>query len=648
MAAALSAYIQLFRGCATLPCQLSADSVRVVTCGEDLPCLLDQQPSYILFNSVCVVDLCTCRPPSHWRLEDDHSALRPTELLVRYPEIYWIFLISGKPNIAQEIDGFHFVCASTVYETITLLRRHLAGFRPLYDPTGFRQHVMRPAQPNKSYSTWGKGISVEDEISYCMLNGYFLYRNRISTYLAPTKSEFLQAAALTRARGQTWHVIEDVELQYPDSNQNDPLHHKYFMPRDPASAECVEELLEERATLYCYLNTRTVISSLRVSGTSPSNSCQMIVVTKPYSGFYDKRIMPSTVTAPSHKVEKVSPDGPSAHSAPGAHQRVATHVIRRAKRTMQQVPTTEDALQVAVLASVAESLLEHRTAHMALDALSIRHRMEATAECMFIGTSNKLDVKSRIDDIRRSVDATVAFSPWEWRRPFRRLGNLVDVKAAKRRKQRSNAMLEICGDLRDVYQEYDQLNEEEKLLIHYRRWERRVLAASTFERRGKLFSSSNRALVLLRFLCGQIVQSFRAYFNLALRGWVAAILLCLFWIVVFAWWYEHIANPLLPACPPAIADSALAESDACSMHAFDLRDYFLHSAVTFVSLQPLDAGPTPSLVSQIHEKERDNRKRAEVSSALHSLWSIMALELATGYFHLAIFITLFLQRYSKK
>jgi hypothetical protein len=56
-----------------------------------------------------------------------------------------------------------------------------------------------------------------------------------------------------------------VELQYPDTSGDDALYHDELLPADPGTNQCVQRLLERRAKRYGLFETRTVISSLRVT-----------------------------------------------------------------------------------------------------------------------------------------------------------------------------------------------------------------------------------------------------------------------------------------------------------------------------------------------------------------------------------------------
>src|SRR5205085_1583331 len=128
-----------------------------------------------------------------------------------------------------------------------------------------------------------------------------------------------------------------------------------------------------------------------VSGEIENAPKGSLAVTKPYSGFYDRRLRlsPSKHSQTDRAITGAptnQEDGGDtsetlkytsrSHSAPGIHQEIATRLIQRAKRVMPQVTNPEDALQVAVLASVASDLLERKSVHLALDALSIQNRME--------------------------------------------------------------------------------------------------------------------------------------------------------------------------------------------------------------------------------------------------------------------------------
>src|SRR5260370_5127875 len=98
MAGALAAFVQLhLRG--TAPSQLPATNVLVMDHPENLISQLDRQPLRDLANSLVIVDLAAMAMRTSWNVENiDPNRFQPSTLFMRYPEIYWIFLVQDMPD----------------------------------------------------------------------------------------------------------------------------------------------------------------------------------------------------------------------------------------------------------------------------------------------------------------------------------------------------------------------------------------------------------------------------------------------------------------------------------------------------------------------------------------------------------------------
>jgi hypothetical protein len=526
--------------------------------GEELHRALDEQSKQVLFNSVCVIDLTASGTDFQFDLRADaRHVLRPTELIVRYPEIYWIFVVNRLPDwesaedqlqrvcISPDLLLLHFVEVTRLMDLVLRLREHASGYRTIFDPTGLRFLVLISSNATHTkqdtisplglpslnqLSQSGPltyGISLEDELGYALLNGYFLYKQGLSTFVIATLAEYRRSVTYAQHLSNNhdtslpfaWHAIEDVELCFADTLDVEPFRNLLM----PAEGENDFEMLAARAAnnpLLKLAKTRLILTTVRLERNqlkqTSGQNCETL--SKPYRGLYDDtlnllfsetstpagdrafgrlhfrvlmtfqcfffllvakqrlgRLLKSTQSKCSSLIRRFLHFGPlnskqddlppkvhvPEHSAPGSNQEVAAHLLKRCKSSSHTLTAPEDAIQCSVMANVAYRLLNKRTQHTALDALSLQNLMEAEAECMFIGISNSLDITPRVTSIEREVALVTSV-------------NAADdyAKFWKRHQQRCSALLKIFGDLRHVYQHYDQREQESDLLCAFRSWQR--------------------------------------------------------------------------------------------------------------------------------------------------------------------------------
>lgn len=145
------------------------------------------------------------------------------------------------------------------------------------------------------------------------------------------------------------------------------------------------------------------------------------------------------------------------HSAPGRLLEIADRLIQRAERILNSAISVPEAIHGALLALEAQELLGNKTPTTALEALSLKHQLEVTAECMFYGVEYNFDVKSRFKDIEKEVKS---IGRWFYPRTHR-LSEL-------------NAEINILSDLVRRFRQYNQFDEEQECLQRIRQLHRHL------------------------------------------------------------------------------------------------------------------------------------------------------------------------------
>lgn len=453
----LSGFINLFIG-EELPHYFSKENQGPVNCVEDLHSRLDSLNREEIFDTVCVVDL-TNSYVSNWNITCPEKGLRPSELVLLYPEVYWIFLVvKGPLGMHANIQKNHFVVLSEMQNLVNLLKRHADGFRSWFDPYGFR-NVIRTTKTPLNY-----GAAIDDENDFAILNGYLLYKNNYAAFVI---SSFSEMEIVLNGKGEIGSqneddiklsvVMEDVELNFCDIKEHIKKEDKFslFTSNIKGRKRNVYDVLykhrPDKFEALKKISRRVFVSS--VSDFKGRRPCDCFV-SKPFGGMYDRKlqILRDNIIPDKdgQNKERLVPEGHSVGDARA--QLVAESLIGRARTIAKDAKTTESAIHAALLASDAWRLLKGECLALSLETLDIQQRMEATAECTFVGTSNKLDVKERIKVLSKEVKGLVG---------SKRNG----------RYQEYNAMVEIADGLRQVYRDFDQFIEEDEAIKIVRLYE---------------------------------------------------------------------------------------------------------------------------------------------------------------------------------
>ncbi len=602
VAKALAQFVELFLG-EHLIHSFPDENAVPLRCVEDLHTRLDSLDRHVLFDTVCVVDLTS--ESTAWDITRPEAGMRPSELVLRYPGVYWIFLVRDKSfaltknNAAQEL---HCVDLGEMAQLANLLKRHADGFRAWFDPTGLRRTVRGETQVCKKYAA-----AIDDETDFSTLNGYVLYQNNYPTYVISTFSEMNEVLGNKQKERSLAVVMEDVELNFSDLQDKDKT--LLFTSTKEGKARGIAKVLEDRKEEFTPLQNarRIFVSSVSdIPVTRPQDS----FVTKPYGGMFARELesLRGAVENSSDKEQyKQSPsDGHSVGNSRA--QQVAAGLLERAKQAANNVCTTEAAIHVALMALDARRLLRGECLSLSLEALALQHKMEVIAECTFIGTASQLAVKERFSSLNEDIKKIVG---------EKKYGS----------HQINNALVEIADDIRRIYSEYDQFVEEEEAIIRLRKYEWTLRYWSCQPGEG-VHRVVPIALSLPKLIFAGVPEY---YFNhVVSRLWKMGLWIGI-WIVIFALIYTGLNLDGI---------TELKDSRQIGFH-----EWILHSTANFLApgtgvLDDIRLGKAP--IRCISSLTGQNLE------AFRRYWYVSLTEMLFGFIHLGIFISYFFQKISRR
>jgi hypothetical protein len=591
VAQVLSRFIRLFLS-EDLPHYFPEENIVVAGCAEDICAQLDNMGQRELLDTVCIVDLPHDQSVT-WNIGEYEEGLRASELLLRYPEVYWIFIILGTHKtetwcrLPGEARKHHFVTLEEpdgLGKIVELLRRHSNGFRAWFDPTGLRR-ALRGEEDQRVH-----GAAIDDEVEFAVMNSYVLYRNHCPTYILNSLAEMKNV--LGNGLDGSWSVLEDLELNFFDLPQKH-LWESYlgtFVKQSDGSPTPVEKVIRTRKETFKCLQTANRIFVSSVPKAVSGHPC----ILKPYGGVYAEEL--KAIQIPIKQVSAITTHLGGHPVGSARAQRLAENLIERAQNLEPDAKTAVAAIHAALLAMDARRLLRGGALTLSLDALAIQHRMEVTAECSFIGTASKLNTGERLRDIKDEIERIV-----------------------KCKYQVNNAMVEIVDQLRRIYREFDQFMEEEEALKSVRCYEWKLKYWSPLPASGiKLISSGMKSPVKLALGIPE------AYFLLLMRGFGWIVLSVIIWIAVFAYGYW-----------------CLEKMGKVCGYGLGYEGWFFHSAATFLALQQGIAGD-PGI-------EQAGRSLTLVGeSGFVWFWVISIAEMAFGFVHIGIFVSYLFQKISRR
>lgn len=639
---------------------------------EAIAAFLEDLSAEVIRRTVCILDL-SYEPTPLWRVVSDMHSLRPTWLAARFPEVYWIFIVRDglvPEYIAMDAKTMHFVALNELSKLSDLLLRHAGGFRPWFDPNNLRASALLSSKSSESCMDAGlHGLVFDEEATFAAFNGYFLYRQGIPTRMVATYAEFknVEVEKLDDTK-RKYVILEDVELNYEDAPGDDKTA-KLLIPK----FDEIDSKLKEREIGWGLVNRdpttspRVFVSTLRLSG-------KWLSVVKPFGGLYDQSLLGHisprfsgskflqnlrhcwtrlneyfSCRCSEQQVKDSGNIASTGHSAPYAQQAVAAKLLARVRTLRASASDTVSAVHVALLALEAEILLKHNTYAMAIEALTARHVLEVVAESAFAGAADDLEVRKRIEDLKSEMFELVFHCANGWKVictlvPWAKGWLDSWGKLHKRCVQFSNGMLECIGRLREIYQRYSKADEEEEALQEIRWWRLAVfllkqsipgkLSAYVPALSESLLARLARWMLwlvgILEFIgrlgCGVIWRYFIWVLRpLVLLGAITG------WIFLFACLFRDVSL------------SAGLPGTEC----WDKYDWVRHSLVTFLALQQGIFGDPKLNLTPVCAVAHEFNLFA-TREGFSRFWNLTVMEMSLGYLHLPVFITLLIQKFTRR
>lgn len=412
---------------------------------------------------------------------EDDSANIIAMLIMLYPDISWTIL---------EIDPIH----SRIPER-NRFPNSLVEFC-CFDPAGLRDLIRdrtnedlarmakeavkrtgREHAPFQLPRRRERAVVIEDEEDFALLYGYTAYKFGFRTEVVSSWQHMQevfgqespgrdQQGLLHEALHPYRLIIEDMRLQFADK---------------PASKNLSS--LEDRAKHCPLLSNDLDHSDFRFLITTGQQSDGDFIVRDNQDWLYNKshgigKVLFKPIGGPLEfwreaglnraldggvatgfvsPPEKVMDDLYGGHGAPGKLALVAKKLIDRARRVAADAATPREFILSAVLANDAFELLGGKTPTLALEALKIRVTSEVKAECAFVGAGFHIELDDRYAEIERDVRSVC-----RWYRKRDQKWCEWDAQAA------------IYNELVKVYREAGQMEEENKCLVKFRKFNRKL------------------------------------------------------------------------------------------------------------------------------------------------------------------------------
>jgi hypothetical protein len=404
-------------------------------------------------------------------------------LILALPEVRWVF------GVICGVDGAE---AARLARDHSLEALNAARIEPLFDPTGLREWVRQQARANGSSAGAESAdyipvrsqtaVAIDDEVGYAYLHAYTAYRFGFRAYAISEEGplDYLlgQNGRLTPPQsGSLQLAIEDQFLGFPD--------------RSTAQRDTKWSKLSERTRLLPALDCPSVLRVFVSAGQQEGDGELQArnesfreglkasdrlgtLVYKPRSGMFDlwkvtglRRMLgagrqdgqaPGFFWPPRYQEEGTQTAPSHSHSASGRLLEVAVRLLSRAEGIAQGTRSVIRAVQAAVLATDAMELLGQKAQTTFLQALVLKHELEARAECQSHGVQSHFDVKSRITEVRLEVT--------ELARRFH---------SSKRKEAKWEAETAVLSGLVRVFRELNQFDEElavqaKNRVLHRRLW----------------------------------------------------------------------------------------------------------------------------------------------------------------------------------
>ena len=439
-------------------------------------------------------------------------------LILAFPEVHWVILSPFTPNLQQPSDRlkrFHFLQPRNLLDSVeNIFKLRDQGFCPLFDPTGLRQliHTLLAHRVSANYVPLRltSAVAVDEEESYSYFHAYAAYRFGYRCHVI-TSYGLMGEILGDKSAEEISISFEDIYLNFPDRRLSlskirdrdavfpklTTIPNRIFVTSGHTNTKAEEEVTKANAEYLIELTAKSAKSRIYSA-----------TLYKPDTGVFDiwqrsgirGRLTDGRApffTWPPLMINKAAPAG-GTHSAPGRLLVIAESLISRANRLIKDIQSVPEAVYGATLAMNAQEYLGLRTPTTSLEAISLKHRFEVLAECMFYGVEYHLDTKSRFAEIENEMECV---GVW-FRKETRDISKL-------------NTKIGLLSELVLIYREFNQFNEEQSALTKLRLVYRRL-----WYKRHRPWS--------------YLILPFRWYFDQLLASVPGFMLALAFWILAYA------------------------------------------------------------------------------------------------------------------
>lgn len=209
------------------------------------------------------------------------------------------------------------------------------------------------------------------------------------------------------------------------------------------------------------------------------------IIDKPYAGIYDLKKyftenngalegkLPLNKTPNRNAAQPSSSDEINSHSAPNRILAIADFLIGRARKILDDAKSCEGYVLGAVLALEAKELLCGQSMTTALEAVSLQHQLEVKAECSFLGVAHEIEVEPRFEEIESEVNMTIGI-PEKSKSTIDKIISIFKKCETRLYAKSYNTQLEIVNNIRGIFNDYEQFDEEERCIIKTRKFRQRL------------------------------------------------------------------------------------------------------------------------------------------------------------------------------
>jgi len=496
---------------------------------------LDAIPTSKLRSSVVVVDELISRD----FLDPLTTRSGPQQfyamLMLAFPELQFVFLnTTGLPSERMYLLNWLKKAKS---------RERSKNFQEcqLFDPYGIREQIKSKLYVNEEHKNAPpaferdkKALSIEEEFSYALYNGYAAYKSGYTCTVVNSLGHLEVIKDLPNNKFALQY--EDLYLNFYDRTDKD----------DGLSS------LKKRDNGFSFLKKadgkkRFLVSVAHSKLKKEDRDLVTDVIPKPGRGIYHLLKQSKTTCFCENELKKFkkrrkewldkikeskgkSKNESKNHSAPGCLMVVAESLLHRAKNLLDHNADVPDAIHSATLALEAKELLGCHTPTLAVQALTIQHLAEITAESAFFGVEYSLQLEDRFEDIKAEAK-TIAI----WFSPY-----IIT-------KQQLNIRLSIIEQLAKKFNGFNQF-EEEKKCLHKARGLTFALSREKYwlTRRWPIKRADNKDPIKIPQPLNLIINFFHWYIQFCLSALWKFIVSIIFWVLVFAFWYQCAVNGNCP------------------------------------------------------------------------------------------------------